>query len=164
MLYLLDKLVVPCSAEFANERFFEVPIKRHALTIALLNSTMADVPPMIVDSLEGTVVFDAQRIQVAGDRLAKRRLAIKKGTFYGAVGATIVAPAYESTLATIHKGCAQIAFGIDNRNSHGINGSASRLGHVGTHDRQGLAQDGDLIGFKRCTAIALYTASPFTPL
>ena len=82
VLTLLLQFVVPLLPEAAYQRLFQVLVQRFAFSAPLCHRAAADVPLVVVHSLEVAIVFDANRIKVAGYRLGIVYFAVTVGLLY----------------------------------------------------------------------------------
>ena len=62
---LTAQLIVPFLPKTANQRHFEIAVKRHTFAPTLPYGAAADVPLVVVDCLKLAKILDADRVEVA---------------------------------------------------------------------------------------------------
>ena len=153
--------IVPVLPELPHHRAFEEFPQQDALVFAFALGGHAHAPFVVEDVGETIFFYEANRIEMAGNRFPEVALAFQVGFFDGAKGRAVLVEIDKSAFRPVHQGrdkFARLVVIVDIVFFNHFDAFGTHIGFDGFEVIFNLLY---FSGFERCTGIASHTAPAF---
>ena len=154
---LFGQLVVPPLAKTSHKGLFQILVQRLAIGPTLPDGAAANIPFVVVYRLKIAIIFDADRIEMARNRLLEIDLPVAECLFYSAECQTIFDNSV-CAFAVVYQRRAGQSVDIDGRHSVALNDGDALGGHIGFHIRVNPLKNRDFVLIEGRATVALNTA------
>ena len=154
---LFGQLVVPPLAKTSHKGLFQILVQRLALGPALLDGAAANIPFVVVYRLKIAIIFDADRIEVARNRLLEINLPVAECLFYRAERQAIFDNGV-CAFAVVYQRRARQSVDIDGRHPVALNDGDAIGGHIGFNISVNPLKDRNFVLLEWRATVALNAA------